>query len=74
MARKRSHPLSGTPVAEGVQFEFGDVTACAVRDERRDIAVLVERQPHFFRDLFGRVPLCGAWFGCFPRWRGSSPG
>ena len=57
MARKRSHPLSGTPVAEGVQFEFGDVTACAVRDERRDIAVLVERQPHFFRDLFGRVPL-----------------
>lgn len=57
MAKKRSHSLIGTPVAEGVRFEIGETTACAVRNEHRDIAVHVQRDPHFFRELFGRIPL-----------------
>ena len=57
MSKKRSDRLIGTPVAEGVRFEIGETVACAVRNEQRDISVHVRRESHFFRNLFGRIPL-----------------
>ena len=46
-----------TPVAEGVRFEVGHASACAVRNEQRDISVRVRRRGHFLWELLGRVPL-----------------
>lgn len=57
MAKDRTLQLVGTPVAEGVRFEIGETVACAVRNERRDIAVHVRREPHFFRELLCHIPL-----------------
>lgn len=57
MARKHSPRLIGTPVEEGARFELGETVSLAVRSSERDIAVHVYSQPHFFRELFSRIPL-----------------
>lgn len=57
MSRKRTFTPIATPVAEGVRVEIGEMAACAVRNEQRDIAVRVRREPRFFRDLLSRIPL-----------------
>lgn len=46
-----------TPVAEGVRFEVGRSTACAVRNRRRDITVRVRRERRLLRSILGRIPL-----------------
>lgn len=45
------------PVAEGVRFDFGCASACAVRNESRDIAVRVRRRRSAARRALERVPL-----------------
>lgn len=58
MASKRAkEPVArGIPVAEGVRFEYGDATACAVRNESKDIAVRVRLESHSLRNFLDRIP------------------
>ena len=45
-----------SPAAEGVRFEVGSATACAVRNRKKDITVRVFQESHAARDFFGHVP------------------
>lgn len=45
------------PAAEGVRFDYGGASACAVRDAARDIAVRVQRRDGASREAWERVPL-----------------
>lgn len=57
-SKKAKDPVVlGIPVAEGVRFEYGGATACAVRNDSKDIAVRVRQEGHFLRNLLGRIPL-----------------
>lgn len=49
--------FGATPVAEGVRLEVGKFTVFAVRNEARDIAVRVRREPRRLLRLCMRVPL-----------------
>lgn len=53
----RDVALRATPVAEGVRFEFGTATACAVRNRKRDVTVRVVQEGHASRDILERIPL-----------------
>ncbi len=57
MGRKNAVRLIGTPIPEGVRFELGETVSLAVRNAKRDIAVHVYPEAHFFRDFFSGVPL-----------------
>lgn len=46
-----------TPVAEGVRFEVGSATACAVRNRDKDISVRVFQESHAVRGILSRIPL-----------------
>ena len=52
----RDAALRATPVAEGVRFEYGTATACAVRNRRRDITVHVFQEGRTFRNVLQRIP------------------
>lgn len=70
MARKESLRISAAPVSEGVRFEIGDTAACAVRNERRDIAVHVRRRTRRFSGFVSRIPLVrgvARLIGCIAR-------
>lgn len=58
MAKKKAKAptVIGIPGVEGVKFEYGSATACAVRNETRDITVRVRQENHFFRELVGSFP------------------
>lgn len=56
-SKKAKDPVVlGIPVAEGVRFEYDGATACAVRNESRDIAVRVRQEDHFLRDVLEHIP------------------
>ena len=57
MSNHKDNRIACTPVAEGVRFEVGHASACAVRNEQRDISVRVRRRGHFLCELLERVPL-----------------
>ena len=57
MSHYEENRVACTPVAEGVRFEVGHASACAVRNEQRDISVRVRRRGYFLQELLGRVPL-----------------
>ena len=46
-----------TPVAEGVRFECGTATACAVRNRDRDVTVRVYQESRTLRTVLERIPL-----------------
>lgn len=48
--------IVSSPAAEGVRFEVGSATACAVRNRNKDITVRVFQESHGARDFFGHVP------------------
>ena len=48
--------FSGTPVAEGVRLEVGSYTVFAVRNEKRDIAVRLRREPRGALRTLMRIP------------------
>ena len=48
--------FSGTPVAEGVRLEVGSYTVFAVRNEQRDIAVRMRREPRGMLRTLLRIP------------------
>ena len=52
----RDVTVRATPVAEGVRFEYGTATACAVRNRRRDLTVRVVQRDHTFRNIIERIP------------------
>lgn len=53
----RDVTVRATPVAEGVRFEFGTATACAVRNRRKDLTVRVVQRDHTLRNILERIPL-----------------
>ena len=53
----RDVTVRAIPAAEGVRFEYGTATACAVRNRRRDITVRVVQRDHTLRNIFERIPL-----------------
>lgn len=53
---ERQITVVSSPAAEGVRFEVGSATACAVRNRRKDITVHVFQKSHGARDFFGHVP------------------
>ena len=57
MESKNDSRAACVPAAEGVRFDFGDASACAVRNEARDIAVRVQRRGGAARAAVERVPL-----------------
>lgn len=54
MARLRR--FSGTPVAEGVRLEVGKYTVFAVRNEKKDIAMRMRREPRGLLRALMRIP------------------
>ena len=48
--------FSGTPVAEGVRLEVGKYTVFAVRNEKKDIAVRLRREPRRLLRALLRIP------------------
>lgn len=52
----RDAVVSATPVAEGVRFEIGSATACAVRNRNRDVTVRVFQEDHRVRNFLSRIP------------------
>lgn len=57
MESKNDSRAACMPAAEGVRFDFGDASACAVRNEARDIAVRVQRRGGAARAAVERIPL-----------------
>lgn len=55
MGKLRS--ISGTPVAEGVRLEAGTTTVFAVRNEKKDIAIRMRREPRALLRTGMKVPL-----------------
>lgn len=53
----RDVTVRATPTAEGVRFEFGTATACAVRNRRKDLTVRVVQKDHTFRNILEHIPL-----------------
>ena len=53
----RDAAVRATPVAEGVRFEYGTATACAVRNRSRDVTVRVFQESRTFRSILERIPL-----------------
>lgn len=53
---ERQVTVLSSPAAEGVRFEVGSATACAVRNRSKDITVRVFQESHAARDFFGHVP------------------
>ena len=53
----RDVTVRATPAAEGVQFEFGTATACAVRNRRKNLTVRVFQRDHTLRNILRRIPL-----------------
>ena len=53
----RDVTVRATPAAEGVQFEVGTATACAVRNRRRDLTVHVIQTDHTLRNILEHIPL-----------------
>lgn len=45
-----------SPTAEGVRFEVGTATACAVRNRSKDITVRVFQESHGVRNFFEHIP------------------
>ena len=45
-----------TPVAEGVRIQVGSVTAFAVRQDSKDVALRLRREYHPARDAMERIP------------------
>lgn len=45
-----------SPAAEGVRFEVGTATACAVRNRSKDITVRVFQESHGVRNFFEHIP------------------
>ena len=56
MAKKRLEQISATPVAEGVRFKVGTVTAFAVRKENKDVALRIRRERRPLRSFMERTP------------------
>ena len=56
MARKRLQQISASPVAEGVRFKVGTVTAFAVRRENKDVALRIRRERRPLRSMLERTP------------------
>lgn len=56
MARKRAVEISASPVAEGVRFKVGTVTAFAVRRENKDVALRIRRERRPLRSMLNRTP------------------
>jgi len=52
----RDVAVRAVPAAEGVRFEIGTATACAVRNRSRDITVRVFQESRAMRDLLERIP------------------
>ena len=55
MGKLRS--IGGTPVAEGVRLESGTATVFAVRNEKKDIAVRIRREPRALLRAGMKIPL-----------------
>lgn len=53
---ERQVNIVSSPAAEGVRFEVGSATACAVRNRKKDITVRVFQESHGVRDFFGYIP------------------
>ena len=53
----RDVTVRATPAAEGVRFEYGTATACAVRNRRRDLTVHVVQKDHTLRNILEHIPL-----------------
>ncbi|MBQ6373085.1 MAG: DUF1385 domain-containing protein [Clostridia bacterium] len=56
MARRRYEQISASPVAEGVRFRIGTVTAFAVRRENKDVALRIRRERRPMRSMLSRMP------------------
>ena len=57
MSNGKLRHFSGTPVAEGVRLEVGSYTVFAVRNEKKDIAVRMRREPRQALRILLKVPL-----------------
>ena len=53
----RNVTVRATPAAEGVRFEYGTATACAVRNRHRDMTVRVVQKDHILRNILEHIPL-----------------
>ncbi len=49
--------ISGTPVAEGVRLEAGTTTVFAVRNEKKDIAIRMRKEPRALLRTGMKIPL-----------------
>ncbi len=67
---ERDVTIYSTPAAEGVRFEFGTATACAVRNRDRDVTVRVYQESRTARRVIEHIPLLrgvARLFGAFHR-------